>query len=119
MEIFNIGPMELLFIIILALVIFGPQDMVAFSRKAGRWLYKLSKSDFWQSVVGTSKEIKEFPRQIMKEAQIEESMNAIKSLKQSINAPAVPPGSAGLPAGETKSPEADTGPQVPPSENPT
>jgi len=84
MEIFNIGPLELLFIIILAVIIFGPQDMVNYSRKAGRWLYKLSKSEFWQSVVGTSKEIKDFPRQIMKEAQIEDSINSIKSLNQTV-----------------------------------
>ncbi len=87
MEIFNIGPLELFFILILAVIIFGPQDMVKYSRKAGRWLYKMSKSELWQSVVGTSKEIKEFPRQIMKEAQIEESLNAIKSLNQSLNDP--------------------------------
>ncbi|HBF40359.1 MAG TPA: hypothetical protein DDW19_00835 [Anaerolineaceae bacterium] len=80
MEILNIGPLELILIIILAVVIFGPEDMVKYSRAAGRWLYKASKSEFWKSVVGTSKEIQEFPRQIMKEAQIEESLKEFKAM---------------------------------------
>jgi len=47
MEILNIGPLELILIIILAVVIFGPEDMVKYSRAAGRWLYKASRSEFW------------------------------------------------------------------------
>ncbi len=90
MEIFNVGPLELLLILVLAVIVFGPEDLVKYSRKAGRWIYKASKSEFWQSVVGTSKEIKDFPRQIMKDAQIEETMNEIKSLNQSIATPPTP-----------------------------
>lgn len=103
MEIFNIGPLELLLIVVLALIIFGPEDLVKFSRSAGRWVYKASKSDFWKSVVGTSKEIQDLPKQIMREAQIEETMkefsamNASKSpagLNESILPPVDPPAAA-------------------------
>ena len=87
MEIFNVGPLELLLILVLAVIIFGPEDLVKFSRNAGHWIYKVSKSEFWQSVVGTTKEIKDFPKQIMKEAQIEETLKEFNSLNQSIKAP--------------------------------
>jgi sec-independent protein translocase protein TatB len=98
MEIFNIGPLELLLIIVLALIIFGPEDLVKFSRSAGRWLYRASKSEFWKSVVGTSKEIQDLPKQIMKEAQIEETlkefnaMNSSKTPSGSEEATILPPG---------------------------
>lgn len=98
MEIFNIGPLELLLIIVLALIIFGPEDLVKFSRAAGRWVYKASKSEFWKSVVGTTKEIQDLPKQIMKEAQIEETlkefnaMNSSKTPAGSGEASILPPG---------------------------
>ena len=119
MEIFNVGPLELLLILILAVIVFGPEDLVKYSRKAGRWIYKASKSEFWQSVVGTSKEIKDFPRQIMKDAQIEETMNEIKSLNQSITAP---PASKSLPEADPAAPspqdvEAPEKKKEPPKEN--
>jgi Sec-independent protein translocase protein TatA len=90
MEILNIGPLELLLILVLAVIIFGPEDLVKYSRKAGRWIYRASKSDFWKSVVGTSKEIKEFPKQIMKEAEIEETLKEFNALNQSIQKPTLP-----------------------------
>lgn len=119
MEIFNVGPLELLLILILAVIVFGPEDLVKYSRKAGRWIYKASKSEFWQSVVGTSKEIKDFPRQIMKDAQIEESMKEINALNQSIGSP---PASKSLPEPDpaVSSPQADEVPEKkedPPKEN--
>ena len=82
MEIFNIGPLELLLILVLAVIIFGPEDLVKYSHAAGRWLYKASKSDFWKSVVGTTREIQEFPKQIMKEAQIEETLKEFNAMNK-------------------------------------
>ena len=84
MEIFNIGPLELLLILVLAVLMFGPEDIVNFAHKAGRWIYNLRKSEFWQEVVGTTKQIQEFPQQIMKEAELEETMKEINALNQTM-----------------------------------
>jgi len=84
MEILNIGPLELLLILVLAVLMFGPEDLVNFAHKAGRWIYNLRKSEFWQEVVGTTKQIQEIPQQIIKEAELEETMKEIDALNRSM-----------------------------------
>ena len=84
MEILNIGPLELLLILVLAVLMFGPEDIVNFAHKAGRWIYNLRKSEFWQEVVGTTKQIQEIPQQIIKEAELEETMKEIDALNQTM-----------------------------------
>ncbi|HAE86193.1 MAG TPA: hypothetical protein DCG78_06790 [Anaerolineaceae bacterium] len=84
MEILNIGPLELLLILVLAVLMFGPQDIVNFAHKAGRWIYNLRKSELWQEIVGTTKEIQEFPQKIMKDAELEETMKEINALNRSM-----------------------------------
>ena len=84
MEILNIGPLELLVILVLAVLMFGPDDLVNFAHKTGRWIYNLRKSELWQEIVGTSKEIQELPQKIMKDAELEETMKEINALNRSM-----------------------------------
>lgn len=84
MEVFNIGPLELLVILVLVILMFGPQDIVNFAHKAGHWIYNLKKSEFWQELMGTTKQIQEFPQKIMKEAELEETMKEIDALNRSM-----------------------------------
>ena len=97
MEIFNIGPLELLLILVLAVLMFGPEDIVKFAHKAGRWIYNLRKSELWQEIVGTTKEIQEFPQKIMKEAELEETMKEINALNQTMLNPDPPNQAASAP----------------------
>lgn len=78
MEIFNVGPLELLFIILLAFVVLGPQGSVKAARQAGAWVYRVVHSPFWASMMKTSQEIRDIPRQIVREAGIEESLREIR-----------------------------------------
>ncbi len=84
MEILNIGPLELLVILVLAVLMFGPDDLVNFAHKTGRWIYNLRKSELWQEIVGTTKEIQELPQKIMKDAELEETMKEIDALNRSM-----------------------------------
>lgn len=97
MEIFNIGPLELLLILVLAVLMFGPEDIVNFAHKAGRLIYNLRKSEFWQEVVGTTKQIQEFPQQILKEVELEETMKEINALNQTMLSPDPPNQAASAP----------------------
>ena len=45
MELFGIGPLELLFILIIALIVLGPKDMVKAGRTLGRFMRQLMMSD--------------------------------------------------------------------------
>lgn len=71
MEILGIGPSELLFIIILALIILGPKDMQKAGKTVGRWLNNLVRSDGWKAFQQTSREIRNLPTKLMRDANLE------------------------------------------------
>lgn len=72
MEVLGIGPSELLFIVILALIILGPKDMQKAGRTLGRWLRQVVTSDGWKFFQQTSREIQTLPNRLMREAALEE-----------------------------------------------
>ena len=84
MEFLGIGPLELLFIILLALIILGPKDMEKTGKSIGRGLTKLVKSDTWKTVRQASEKVKSLPTELMREAGMEE-------MKQSIDAGVIQP----------------------------
>jgi hypothetical protein len=84
MQIFNVGPLELLFILILAFVVLGPQDMVTHSRRLGRLIYRLLRSPLWLYLTGTARELQELPRQAVREAAWQESLQEIHAVGQAL-----------------------------------
>ncbi|MEZ0394806.1 MAG: twin-arginine translocase TatA/TatE family subunit [Anaerolineales bacterium] len=72
MEILGIGPLELLLIALLALIILGPRDLQQAGRKAGRWLYKLSRSEFWTRARQVSNLLRSQPRDLMEQAALDD-----------------------------------------------
>ena len=72
MELLGIGPMELFFIILLALIVLGPRDMQKAGRSLGRWLNNLVKSDTWKLVRQASNKIRYLPNELMREAGLDE-----------------------------------------------
>ena len=71
MEILGIGVQELIFIVIIALIVLGPRDMQKAGKTVGRWLNQLVHSDTWKVFQQTSGELRNLPRNLMKEANME------------------------------------------------
>lgn len=72
MEILGIGPTELIFIFLIALIILGPKDMQKAGRTIGRWLRNLVTSEGWRAFLNTSREIRNLPTRLMREANLED-----------------------------------------------
>lgn len=72
MELFGIGPLELFFILVIALIILGPNDMVKAGRTLGRFLRKVITSPEWRTVQKASRELKYLPNRLMREASLED-----------------------------------------------
>ncbi len=72
MEILGIGPLELIFILLIALIILGPGDMVKAGHTLGRFLRKVVTSPEWRTIQKASRELKYLPNRLMREATIEE-----------------------------------------------
>jgi Sec-independent protein translocase protein TatA len=79
MEIFNVGPLELLFIIILAFIVIGPKNTVQYAQKAGKKVNEIIKSPLWSSIVKTSNEIRSLPRKLIQDTGVEEAAKEIET----------------------------------------
>lgn len=78
MNILGIGPLELLLIAVIAVIVLGPKGMVKGAREAGKTIRKVVRSPLWRDVVDTSREIREFPRKIAREAGIEQDLEDLR-----------------------------------------
>lgn len=85
MEFLGIGPSELVFIVILAIIILGPKDMQKAGRTVGRWLNQLIRSDGWKALQRASREIRNLPTSLMREANMEELQDMGRDIRQSID----------------------------------
>lgn len=72
MEFLGIGPLELLFVVIIALIVLGPKDMVKAGKTIGRTLRKIVTSPSWRAIQQTSREIRQLPNRLIREAGLEE-----------------------------------------------
>src|SRR6266508_3627597 len=85
MEFLGIGPSELIFIVIIAIIILGPKDMQKAGKTVGRWLNQFIRSDGWKALQHASREIRNLPTNLMREANLEEIKNLDKEIRQSID----------------------------------
>jgi len=84
MDIFGIGPLEFLFVIIIILLIAGPRDIAKGARALGRGLNRLYRSANYQMIRRVSQEIRNLPARLAEEAQLEElkEVAQLKELKE-------------------------------------
>jgi Sec-independent protein translocase protein TatA len=85
MDILGIGPLELLLILVIALIVLGPSDMVKAGRTVGKFLRQIVTSPTWRAVTQTSNEIRRLPTRLIREAGLEDEIGTIKDLGKQQN----------------------------------
>jgi sec-independent protein translocase protein TatB len=86
MDLLGIGPMELAFIIIIALIVLGPKDMAKTGRTVGKFMRDVVKSDTWKAIKTTTKELEHLPNRMMREAGLEDDFKELNNLTRSVTA---------------------------------
>jgi Sec-independent protein translocase protein TatA len=85
MDILGVGPLELIFILIIALIVLGPSDMVKAGRTIGKFLRQIVTSPTWHAVTKTSAELRNLPNKLIRDAGLEEELKEIENAtKQAI-----------------------------------
>jgi Sec-independent protein translocase protein TatA len=82
MEILGIGPLELLFILLIALVVLGPKDMVKAGRTLGKLLRKIVMSPTWHTFQRASQDLRHLPNRLIREAGLDELEQDVKDIRQ-------------------------------------
>jgi len=81
MDFLGIGPLELIFVILIAIIIFGPNDMIKAGKTAGKYLRRMVKSPGWQTFQQASKEMRGLPTKLMREAGMDELEKDINTIR--------------------------------------
>ena len=77
MKILNVGALEFVLILLLALIVLGPRKAVKTAGEVGSWIKDLFQSEFWQELQKTSREIKDLPRKMMDEAEVQKTIEEL------------------------------------------
>lgn len=86
MQFIGIGPLEFLLIVVIAVIVLGPQGMVKSAREMGKLIRKVIRSPLWREVMDTSREIRDLPNKIAREAGIEEDLEELRrTTRDSLN----------------------------------
>jgi Sec-independent protein translocase protein TatA len=86
MDFLGIGPLELIFILIIILVVLGPQEMVRTGALLGRYLRKLMMSPTWKLIQDTSREIRYLPNKLARQAGLDEIQ---KEMREGMDLPKI------------------------------
>jgi len=81
MQIFNIGFLELTFILLLAFIVLGPQDMAKTGRQLAKFIRSITKSELFKSILDTSREIRDLPQKLAREAGAEEILEDLQKIQ--------------------------------------
>jgi Sec-independent protein translocase protein TatA len=84
MQIFNVGVLEILFILILAFVVLGPRRTIKTARDVGVWIRNLVKSPIWRDIVSASSEIRDLPKKLMDDAELQRMVEELDLSTQEI-----------------------------------
>lgn len=71
MNILGIGPLELAIIVLILLLILGPEDLEKTGKTIGNWINKLTKSESWMAVTRISRELRGLPARLAREAELD------------------------------------------------
>jgi Sec-independent protein translocase protein TatA len=72
MDIFGIGLLEIVFILIIAMIVVGPRDLGKVGRQVGRFLNRMYKSESWRMLNEASRTLRNLPNRLAREARLEE-----------------------------------------------
>jgi Sec-independent protein translocase protein TatA len=84
MEILGVGVPEIAFIVLIALILLGPKDMVAAGRTIGKFLRKFLTSPTWQAMRRTGEELQQLPTKLVREAGLEDLQKEVQSVTNQI-----------------------------------
>ena len=85
MDFLGIGPLELVLILIIALIVLGPNDMVKTGRTIGKFLRQIVTSPTWRTVTRTTNELRTLPNKLIREAGLEEQTQELRNLTKNAN----------------------------------
>jgi Sec-independent protein translocase protein TatA len=122
MNILGIGPLELLGILVVALLVLGPDKLEDTGRTVGKWINKVTRSEGWAAITSISRELRGLPSRLAREAHLDELKQQIDIDQKIGSKPADIPGYKpvpDIPKGDEAAPHKEVEPTDSPTNPPT
>ena len=84
MEIFGVGILEVVLILVIAVIVLGPEGMVKSAQTIGKFMRKVIKSPIWAQLMDTQRELRDMPTRLVREAGLEEDIKELKKTQQEL-----------------------------------
>jgi Sec-independent protein translocase protein TatA len=97
MDLFGIGPLEIIVVLVISILVLGPEGMVKTGKRLGKLLRSVVTSEGWQRFQDYLHEIRTLPHTLMREAHFEEldDLNNDFSSRKEKPPPETPPSNLG------------------------
>lgn len=82
MDFLGVGPLELVFILLIALLVLGPREIASFARRAGQFMNRLYRSELWGTISRASQEFRNLPNRLAREAALDDLDRSIRGEPQ-------------------------------------
>lgn len=79
MEIFGIGILEVIVVMLIALIILGPQDTIKAGRSFGRAVRRFFQSEEWRTLLQASREIRTIPEKLLEDTGLDSPEDLLPS----------------------------------------
>ena len=84
MEIFGVGILEVILILVIAIIVLGPEGMIKAAHSIGVFMRKVIKSPIWSQLMDTQRELRDMPTRLVREAGLEEDIKELKRTQQQL-----------------------------------
>ena len=84
MRIFNVGIREVILLLVIMLILFGPRQMQENARNLAKWIRKLVRSDTWRTFLGLVDDVNTIKEEVIRESGIREVQDSLRGVNRQL-----------------------------------
>lgn len=85
MRIFNVGVREVILLLVIMLILFGPRQMQENARNLAKGIRKLVRSDTWRTFLGLVDDVNTIKDQVIRESGIQEVQDSLRGVNRQLH----------------------------------
>ena len=85
MRIFNVGIREVILLLVIMLILFGPRQMQENARKAAQTIRRFVRSDTWRTFIGLYDDVNAIKDQVVRESGIQEVRDSLRGVNRQLH----------------------------------
>ena len=85
MRIFNVGVREVILLLVIMLILFGPRQMQENARNLAKGIRKFVRSDTWRTFLGLVDDVNTIKDQVIRESGIQEVQDSLRGVNRQLH----------------------------------